>query len=921
MELDQFRDVDLVIDRANDSFVQKQFVSQGDYKGRSLTVQVTNNGSVGEVPGLTLNLRWHNEASGLTDLSAFSVIDASNSIFRIEYPQNMMTPGKVFASVQILQNGKTTQLKEFELTVQQLAGEAVGIAQQAEFSALVAVLADSNKFRTDIANLDNKKADLSLVNTKISELGELKFTGTYATLAILQSEKPSGDNGLYIVQENQSWYYYASGWRLGGKVQAELTERSVKQENIAVKSVTPSNLSILPAKGKIGRNLFNKDVVLWDKILDPNGLLQANLYPEIAFGVSEMIEVKPSVTYRKSQNDTAWLYNDSGLPIQAVTGAIFTTTADTAFFRSVVRKDYVESFMLYEGSTYIDYKPYEIILDTEFIESNSIGKDKLANDFVEATLGKNLFDKNTVTAGYYVLNSTGKLVVSTAGYGVSDFIKLDPGQTYYKNDNQQWAYYSEKDLNTYISGVPSGNVFTAPSNAHYVRITVPLTVLDSFQLEKGNQATTYEKYGKYIQEETLSPEIVQKINAQSIDNNFKIQLPSIIYLTANEEYQIHWYNVITKYYKLKQSGLSVRLAKVTSSGYEAIGEDTGEMWKYTPSTSGDIQVEIRITDNASQVVVESKQITLRTSALLSSAKTKTIVTIGDSFVDGYLISKYMHDFVTSDTKKTLNMIGLNDTGKVGVKDDAWSGQSYSWYYTIDRGYLRNDRPLSDAYWDTGWGKGEANGWTEGQTFADLTATQRSHGFTKNEFYDATGTKKFNFGYFMTNYMNNQNVDGVVFVLGLNDAIWDNPVSLKSKLSDYKTKLDYIYSSILAYSSVPKILINLVTPQQKNDAFMRTYGGSTNPWLTDDRAKESQEVWNQFILDTYDTSEWKAKGLYVMSTNAHFDTEHGLRTKTIKPVKFDQTITKIVTSDVHPSETGAQYIADTVRNAINGILFV
>ncbi|MBW5474267.1 SGNH/GDSL hydrolase family protein [Enterococcus gallinarum] len=159
MELDQFRDVDLVIDRANDSFVQKQFVSQGDYKGRTLTVQVTNNGSVGEVPGLTLNLNWHNEASGITDLSAFSVVDKSNSIFRIEYPQNMLTPGKVFASIQILQNGKTTQLKEFELTVQRLAGEAVGIAQKAEFSALVAILADSNKFRTDISYLGMSKVD------------------------------------------------------------------------------------------------------------------------------------------------------------------------------------------------------------------------------------------------------------------------------------------------------------------------------------------------------------------------------------------------------------------------------------------------------------------------------------------------------------------------------------------------------------------------------------------------------------------------------------------------------------------------------------------------------------------------------------------------------------------------------------------
>lgn len=171
LELDQFRDVDLVIDRANDSFVQKQFVSQGDYKGRTLTVQVTNNGNVGEVPGLTLNLNWHNEASGLTDLTAFSVVNKAASVFTIEYPEHMMTPGKVYASIQIIQNGKVINLKEFELTVQRLAGQVVGIVEKAEYSALVAVLADSNKFRTDIEAVGNEvNKTKSVLQTQIDNL-------------------------------------------------------------------------------------------------------------------------------------------------------------------------------------------------------------------------------------------------------------------------------------------------------------------------------------------------------------------------------------------------------------------------------------------------------------------------------------------------------------------------------------------------------------------------------------------------------------------------------------------------------------------------------------------------------------------------------------------------------------------------------
>ena len=187
MELNQFRDVDLVIDKANDNFIQRQFVSQADYKGRTLTVQVTNNGEIGEIPGLFLNLRWQNQSAGNTDLTAFTLIDKENSVFRIEYPHHMMTPGKVIANIQVIQNGTALHMKSFELTVQKLAGEAVGIVEKAEYSALVAVLSDANKFRTDIETLGMDKADkvalnntnqqvTGLINNKVDKNGASQVT-------------------------------------------------------------------------------------------------------------------------------------------------------------------------------------------------------------------------------------------------------------------------------------------------------------------------------------------------------------------------------------------------------------------------------------------------------------------------------------------------------------------------------------------------------------------------------------------------------------------------------------------------------------------------------------------------------------------------------------------------------------------------
>lgn len=237
--------MDLVIDKANDNFIQRQFVSQGDYRGRTLTVQVTDNGLIGQVPGLTLNLRWRNQASGAADLSAFECIDVENSVFRIEYPVRMMTPGKVVANIQVIQNGQATHLKTFEMTVQALAGEMAGIVSQAEYGALVAVLADANKFRTDIETLEMEKADKIEVAEGLENLDEkyqievdrLQDTkanqsfvdsqfaaivsgapkGTYATLADLTAAYPAGTSGVFLVLANGHWYYWAvDAWLDGG---------------------------------------------------------------------------------------------------------------------------------------------------------------------------------------------------------------------------------------------------------------------------------------------------------------------------------------------------------------------------------------------------------------------------------------------------------------------------------------------------------------------------------------------------------------------------------------------------------------------------------------------------------------------------------------------------------------------------------
>lgn len=151
------------------------------------------------------------------------------------------------------------------------------------------------------------------------------------------------------------------------------------------------------------------------------------------------------------------------------------------------------------GSTSINVTPGTESVSTEKIANSAITPEKT----VMFQIGKNLFDKSTILAGYIVNQTNGNLQVS-ASYNASDFIPVIPGQQYTRNFSHSLAWYNESK--TFISGQASETVasvtttIVAPVNARYVRVTAPLISstpinLNVFQLEKGVTATPYETYG------------------------------------------------------------------------------------------------------------------------------------------------------------------------------------------------------------------------------------------------------------------------------------------------------------------------------------------------------------------------------------------------------------------------------------------
>lgn len=104
--LDNFRRTDLIIDKATQriDWQTPMRVVQGEYNGRSLRVQLTNNGIV-EAQTAKLLFGFYcasNHTEGVYDMP---VVDAGKGLYEVFYPSEMLKePGMVACTIKIIEN-------------------------------------------------------------------------------------------------------------------------------------------------------------------------------------------------------------------------------------------------------------------------------------------------------------------------------------------------------------------------------------------------------------------------------------------------------------------------------------------------------------------------------------------------------------------------------------------------------------------------------------------------------------------------------------------------------------------------------------------------------------------------------------------------------------------------------------------------
>ena len=117
-------------------------------------------------------------------------------------------------------------------------------------------------------------------------------------------------------------------------------------------------------------------------------------------------------------------------------------------------------------------------------------------DFISKT--RNLFDKYRVIVGK-ALTSTGELSDSNTVNTTDYFIEVLPNTTYHKNGRGSVLEY-DRDRNPvrYHSYSSTIGPLTTDSLTRFVKLSVPVSLMETFQFELGNSESDYTPYARYI---------------------------------------------------------------------------------------------------------------------------------------------------------------------------------------------------------------------------------------------------------------------------------------------------------------------------------------------------------------------------------------------------------------------------------------
>ena len=215
-----------------------------------------------------------------------------------------------------------------------------------------------------------------------------------------------------------------------------------------------------------------------------------------AFGILTQFSICNDAWHIIAQNVVVENSNEQDL--------IVTLPENCTSFGLYVSSDYIEASGNVEVSYIIGYEK-TVSQKLENVEkalgdaTKSVAEisDKV-NAKVDAKPGKNIFNNTSYTEGYYLWHQAGKeRIIEQRSYGYSDYIAVEPNTSYKPNTSCQSTdvhfYDSERNFIGYYT-LSSDVAFTTPDGCRFIRTSFELSKLNSFQIEVGEETTSYEAY-------------------------------------------------------------------------------------------------------------------------------------------------------------------------------------------------------------------------------------------------------------------------------------------------------------------------------------------------------------------------------------------------------------------------------------------
>lgn len=149
--LNDFRNVDVIWDKATKNFVKKIRVASSDERGRKLTVQVVNGGQIQDLTNVALNLYWETQDGENRGLDPFTAVDPENGIYELYFRTGMLQHvGKLNAHLHLVDTTGAITSEPFTIFVFE-GVDVDAMASDDELSALTQALVQVNNLETTYA--------------------------------------------------------------------------------------------------------------------------------------------------------------------------------------------------------------------------------------------------------------------------------------------------------------------------------------------------------------------------------------------------------------------------------------------------------------------------------------------------------------------------------------------------------------------------------------------------------------------------------------------------------------------------------------------------------------------------------------------------------------------------------------------------